>query len=133
MRPALKTCSIALLVLAGCSTDPTVKWAFDPHQEEGVHANVEVEWWYHWGFLTDEAGNEWAAFSSFFRTWKKDLPLTRYFLYDLTDLKNGTRKQRSAAPCSPASIATVGISIRPFPTIISPMFPTKTIARSMPI
>jgi len=87
---------LLLLVLVGCSTDQ-VNWAFDPHQEEGVHGNVEIEWWYHWGFLTDENGNEWAAFSSFFRTKSRKLPVTRYFLYDLTDLKSGKRSQRSAA------------------------------------
>jgi predicted secreted hydrolase len=85
------------LLAAGCASEPPVRWAFDPHQEEGVHGDVEVEWWYHWGFLTDDAGNEWTAFSAFFRTWKKDLPITRYFLYDLTDLKTGIRTYRSAA------------------------------------
>ena len=86
---------LLLLPIAACAPSP--RWAFDPHQEEGIHGNVEVEWWYHWGFLTDEAGNEWTAFSAFFRTWKKDLPITRYFLYDLTNLKTGTRTYRSAA------------------------------------
>lgn len=84
-----------LLLIAGCAAP--VPWAFDPHREEGVHGDVEVEWWYHWGFLTDEAGTEWAVFSSFFRTWKEKFPLTRYFLYDLTDLGKGTRTYRSAA------------------------------------
>ena len=74
-----------VLLFSGCASEHPVRWAFNPHQEEGIHGDVEVEWWYHWGFLTDEAGNEWTAFSAFFRTWKKDLPITRYFLYDLTN------------------------------------------------
>src|SRR6185295_3282046 len=87
--------AVALLAAVGCATP--VRWAFDPQAEEGIHADVEVEWWYHWGYLTDEAGGEWCSFSSFFRTWKKGFPLTRYFLYDLTDLKTGSRTYRSAA------------------------------------
>jgi len=88
---------VTLLALAGCASGNSFKWAFDPHQEEGIHDRVEVEWWYHWGFLTDETGKEWCAFSSFFRTWKEKFPVTRYFLYDLTDLTQGSRTSRSAA------------------------------------
>jgi predicted secreted hydrolase len=97
MTFTVRSLSLVALVLVGCSTGPQVKWAFDPQQEEGVHANVKVEWWYHWGFLTDETGNEWCAFSTFFRTWKEKFPVTRYFLYDLTDLTHGVRTSRSAA------------------------------------
>lgn len=92
MRPL----AAALLILAaGCATP--VPWAFDPEAEEGVHADVRVEWWYHWGFLEDEAGGRWTCFSSFFRTWKPGYPVTRYQLYDLTDLATGERRSRSAA------------------------------------
>ena len=97
MKRALAGVVLAVLVSAGCAGAPSPKWAYDPHQEEGIHGDVEVEWWYHWGFLTDDAGNEWCAFSAFFRTWKKNYPVTRYFLYDLTDLKQGVRRFRSAA------------------------------------
>ncbi len=92
MRPAL----LVLLVLAGCAA-PAPRWGFDPVAEEGVHADVRVEWWYHWGFLEDEVGGRWACFSSFFRTWKPGFPVTRYQLYDLTDLATGERRSRSAA------------------------------------
>lgn len=91
--------ALILLLLAGCATssDPEPKWAFDPDAEEGPHKDVEVEWWYHWGFLTDEAGGEWTLFTSFFRATKPGIPLMRYFLYDLTNLKTGERRYRSAA------------------------------------
>src|SRR5262245_15473687 len=91
----MKRLSFFLLAAVGCATP--VQWGFDPQAEEGIHGNVEVEWWYHWGYLTDEDGREWCSFSSFFRTWKTKFPLTRYFLYDLTDLKTGARSYRSAA------------------------------------
>jgi predicted secreted hydrolase len=93
MRPAF----LALLALVGCATAPAPRWAFDPVAEEGVHADVRVEWWYHWGFLEDEGGGRWTCFSSFFRTWKPGFPVTRYQLYDLTDLATGERRSRSAA------------------------------------
>jgi predicted secreted hydrolase len=86
---------LLLALLAGCSSAP--RWAFDPDREEGVHGEVDVEWWYHWGFLTDEDGREWTAFSAFFRTWKKGYAPSRYFIYDLTDLRTGERRYRSAA------------------------------------
>lgn len=86
-----------LLLLAGCAGAPPVRWAFDPDEHEGVHKDVEVEWWYHWGFLTDDEGTEWTCFSTFFRAWKKGFPQTRYYLYDLTDLRTGERRYRSAA------------------------------------
>ena len=97
MTSTVRLLALLAVVHIGCASAPRVNWAFDPHQEEGVHGGVDIEWWYHWGFLTDEAGNEWTAFSSFFRTRSKNLPVTRYFLYDLTDLKTGTRQHRSAA------------------------------------
>ena len=96
MNWPLRSVVVALLLSSACAS-PSPKWAYDPHQEEGVHGDVEVEWWYHWGFLTDDAGTEWCAFSAFFRTWKQKYPVTRYFLYDLTDLSRGVRNFRSAA------------------------------------
>lgn len=84
----------ALLVGSGCTSVP---WAFDVDREEGVHGGVTVEWWYHFGFLTDDAGGEWCCFSSFFRTHKAGLPITRYFIHDLANLKTGERTYRSAA------------------------------------
>jgi predicted secreted hydrolase len=65
--------------------------------EEGIHPGLPIEWWYHWGYLRDDEGGEWSLFSSFFRTWRQDVPLMRYQLYDLTDLRTGTRTSRSAA------------------------------------
>lgn len=119
--------AFALLAASACASPPPVRWAFDPHAEEGVHGNVEVEWWYHWGFLTDEAGNEWAAFSSFFRAWKKDLPVTRYFLYDLTDLRKGTRSTRSAAGAEvlPLVAALSGEAKLPTPHQVIPGLPLE--------
>src|SRR5258708_26242089 len=93
---AMRSALLALLFIAGCAV-PAPRWAFNPVAEEGVHAGVRVEWWYHWGFLEDEAGGKWCCFSSFFRTWKPGYPITRYQLYDLTNLAGGSRKSRSAA------------------------------------
>jgi predicted secreted hydrolase len=123
----MKRALLVVLAVAGCASEPPVRWAYDPHQEEGVHGNVEVEWWYHWGFLSDESGNEWAAFSAFFRAWKKDLPMTRYFLYDLTDLKRGTRQVRSAAGAEilPLVKALSGESKFPAPHQVIPGSPLE--------
>jgi len=92
----MRSVLLALLLIAGCAA-PAPRWAFEPAAEEGIHADVRVEWWYHWGFLEDEAGGKWCCFSSFFRTWKQGYPITRYQLYDLTNLASGERKSRSAA------------------------------------
>jgi predicted secreted hydrolase len=89
----LNTLRAGFLVIAGLLASCA---AYDIHEEEGIHGEVEVEWWYHWGYLTDDAGGEWACFSSFFRLWKKGIPLTRYLLYDLTDMKTGERSYRSS-------------------------------------
>ena len=88
--------SLLALLLAGCASSP-VPWAFDPDAEEGVHKDVEIEWWYHWGFLDDVDGGRWTLFTSFFRISKPGFQPSRYFLYDLTDLKTGERSYRSAA------------------------------------
>ncbi|MBV8879385.1 MAG: hypothetical protein JO332_05455 [Planctomycetaceae bacterium] len=92
----MRRLALVLLVLAGCAASGP-RWGFDPVAEEGVHADVRVEWWYHWGFLDDDAGGRWSCFSSFFRTWKPGFPITRYQLYDLTDLATGKRRSKSAA------------------------------------
>jgi predicted secreted hydrolase len=75
-----------LLVLLGCSGGP--RWAFDPDAEEGVHGDVSVEWWYHFGFLEDDAGGSWGWFSSFFRA-HGPLLSARYLIHELLDLKSG--------------------------------------------
>lgn len=94
----MRALALVLILAAGCaSPEPAPRWAFDPVAEEGVHADVRVEWWYHWGILEDDAGGRWSVFSSFFRTWKQGYPLTRYQLYDLTDLATGERRSKSAA------------------------------------
>lgn len=69
--------------------------AFNAHEEDGVHGNVDIEWWYHYGWLEDEAGGEYAWISSFFRFRAKDLAAGRYFIYDLVDLKTGQADYRS--------------------------------------
>src|SRR5688572_31382194 len=89
--------ALLLLLVSGCAGVAPATWAFDPDAEEGVHAKVEIEWWYHWGFLSDEAGREWTLFTTFFRILKPGFPPSRYFLYDLTDLATGERSYRSAA------------------------------------
>jgi len=104
-----------------------VPWAFDPEHEEGVHGDVRVEWWYHWGFLTDDAGGEWCCFSSFFRSHRPGLPITRYFLYDLADLKNGERRYRSAAGAEvlPLLQALTGATKFPSPHEVIPGGPLE--------
>ena len=87
---------VAILLFLMASSRPSLPaWAFDPDAEEGIHGGVEVEWWYHYGFLTDDAGTEWALFSDFFRSERKGAPLSRYLLYDLVDLKTGAHDYRS--------------------------------------
>ena len=95
------------ILLAGCATS-FPHFAYDPHAEEGVHGGVEVEWWYHFGFLTDDAGGEWAVFSAFFRAEKKGLPLSRYLLYDLLDLKSGAHEFRSRLGAEAAALFPLG-------------------------
>lgn len=84
---------LLLTLVAGCAAGPD--WAFDPEAEEGVHGNVQVEWWYHFGWLTDEDGREWAFFSSFFRAKLGKLPRLRYLIHDLIDLETGARDYHS--------------------------------------
>jgi predicted secreted hydrolase len=78
--------ALPLLLLLGCAGG--ARWAFDPDAEEGVHGNVAVEWWYHYGFLTDDAGGEWGWYSSFFRANGSGLS-ARYLIHELLDLKTG--------------------------------------------
>ncbi len=122
MRPLL----LAVLVLAGCAA-PAPRWAFDPHAEEGVHNDVRVEWWYHWGYLQDDAGGRWACFSSFFRAHKPGIPVTRYFLYDLTDLATGERQSRSAAGAEilPLVASLTGEAKFPKPHLVIPGAPLE--------
>lgn len=128
VRPRLALLAAALAISAGCAGDaPPLRWAYEPLREEGVHADVQVEWWYHWGFLTDDAGGEWCVFSAFFRTWKPNFPITRYFLYDLTDLKSGTRTFRSAAGAEilPLVAALSGQAKLPAPHEVIPGAPLE--------
>ncbi len=80
-----------LLCLSACSASG---FPYDPDAEEGVHGGVDVEWWYHFGWLTDEDGGEWTCFSSFFRTRYKGAGGFRYLIHDLTDLKTGKGEYR---------------------------------------
>lgn len=123
----MRLSALALLVLAGCAADPEPRWGFDPNSEEGVHADVRVEWWYHWGLLEDESGGGWCCFSSFFRTWKPGLPVTRYQLYDLTSLPTGERRSRSAAGAEllPLMKSLTGQSHLPRPHEIIPGEPLE--------
>ncbi|HYE99132.1 MAG TPA: lipocalin family protein [Planctomycetota bacterium] len=89
----IRSLALSLLLAAGCAA-PGYDWGFDPDAEEGVHGGVPVEWWYHWGFLTDETGGEWAWFSSFFRAHGQGLA-ARYLLHDLLDMKSGKSDYRS--------------------------------------
>jgi predicted secreted hydrolase len=118
---------LALLAASGCTSDPPVKWAFDPTREEGIHADVQVEWWYHWGYLTDESGGEWCCFSAFFRTWKEKFPITRYYLYDLTNFSKGSRQFRSAAGAEilPLVTALSGETKLPSPHAVIPGVPLE--------
>lgn len=94
-RAAFAAFFVLLALLLAFTRSSLPSWAFDPDLEEGPHAGVEVEWWYHYGYLADDAGGEWAVFSAFFRAEKKGMPLSRYFLYDLLDLKTGAHDYRS--------------------------------------
>jgi predicted secreted hydrolase len=81
------------LLLAGCAGGPAP--AFTVDQEEGVHGDVSVEWWYHFGWLSDARGADWAVFSSFFRYRAPGAPFQRYALSDLIDLRSGEGHYRS--------------------------------------
>lgn len=107
MRP------LALLLLIGSScTLP--RFAFDVDKEEGLHEGAAIEWWYHFGWLTDEDGGEWAWVSSFFRVAPKG---TRYLIYDLIDLKTGRAEYRSlmGSEAVPALLLVTGKSEPPSP------------------
>ena len=82
----------ATALLAGCVG---VHPAFDPEAEEGVHGDVEIEWWYHYGWLEDEDGGRWAWVSSFFRTVRPKTGLARYLITDLINLDTGQGHFRS--------------------------------------
>jgi predicted secreted hydrolase len=116
---------LALAALASCSAGP--EWAYDPDREEGVHADVEVEWWYHFGWLSDEDGGDWAWVSSFFRYKDETLPQSRYLLYDLIDLKTGKSSYRSrlGAEAIAAFTAATGISKLPAPHDLLPGRPLE--------
>lgn len=74
-----------LLILAGCASP-----AFQFDEQEGVH-DVEIEWWYHAGFLNER----YAWFSSFFRKRDPSGDVHRYLIYDLIDLRTGRSRYRS--------------------------------------
>jgi predicted secreted hydrolase len=107
-RAGLVAFFVLLGFLLASSRPARTTWAFDPDQEEGIHGGVEVEWWYHFGFLTDDAGKEWAVFSAFFRAQKKGAPLTRYLLYDLLDLKTGEHDYRSRLGAEAMALMALG-------------------------
>ena len=127
MNRPLAISALALLAACGGASEPPVRWAFDPDLEEGVHGDVQIEWWYHWGFLTDEAGGEWCCFSSFFRTHDVGLPATRYFIYDLANLQTGERRYRSAAGAEalPLFTALSGATKFPAPHQVIPGAPLE--------
>jgi predicted secreted hydrolase len=81
--------SLLLLALLASCASPS-RFAYDPIANEGVHAGAEVEWWYHFGWLSDDAGTDWAWVSSFFRYRGQ-----RYLIHDLIDLKTGRGDYRS--------------------------------------
>ncbi|HZE97402.1 MAG TPA: lipocalin family protein [Planctomycetota bacterium] len=119
--------TLGLLTAAGCAAPPAATWAFDPAAEEGVHGDVRVEWWYHWGFLEDDAGGRWTVFSSFFRSLRPGQPPTRYQLYDLTNLATGERSSRSAvgAELLPLVKALTGDTKLPRPHLLIPGEPLE--------
>jgi predicted secreted hydrolase len=107
--PALFGLSSLLLGALLATSEPSIPaWAFDPDKEEGVHGAVEVEWWYHYGYLTDDAGGEWALFSSFFRFQPKGRGPSRYLLYDLLDLKTGAHDYRSRLGAEAMALISLG-------------------------
>ncbi len=116
---------LLLSALLGCSAGPD--WAFDPDREEGVHSGVEVEWWYHYGWLSDEDGGEWAWVSSFFRYKAGTLPQSRYLISDLIDLKTGRGRYRSrlGAEALAAFTRTTGIPRLPAPHDVIPGEPLE--------
>jgi len=77
--------SLGLLFLVACAAP-----AFRFDEQEGVH-EVDIEWWYHAGYL----GDRYAFFSSFFRKRGSSGDTHRYLIYDLIDLKTGESRYRS--------------------------------------
>ena len=113
-----------LSALAACqSVSP---FAFDPDAEEGVHGGVTVEWWYHFGWLTDDTGKEWAHFSSFFRAQRSTGPVGRYLIYDLTDLATGKKDFHSlVGEESPKPLKALGLRAIPPPHRVIPGSPLE--------
>lgn len=96
-------------------------------REEGVHGPVDVEWWYHFGWLTDEDGGDWAWVSSFFRYNPKIGPAYRYELSDLVDLKTGRAAYRSrvGSEAFPVIQALTGQAALPAPHQWIPGLPAE--------
>jgi predicted secreted hydrolase len=92
-----------------------------------VHADVDVEWWYHFGWLTDEDGGEWAWVSSFFRYRSDTLPPSRYLLHDLIDLRTGKGRYRSrlGAEAIAAFTGATGLAALPPPHEVIPGAPLE--------
>jgi predicted secreted hydrolase len=111
--------------LLSCAGGPAPRWAFDPDREEGVHDDVTIEWWYHFGWLTDEEGGEWASVSSFFRYQPSGGPLSRYLITDLIDLKTGRADYRSRvgveAAAAVAALTGQAALPRPHEVIAEPL------------
>ncbi len=118
--------SAPLAALLACAGGPSPRWAFDPDREQGVHA-VMIEWWYHFGWLTDESGGEWASVSSFFRFQPSSGPLSRYLICDLIDLKTGRAAYRSrvGAEALAAVAAFTGPAQLPPPHEVIPGMPQE--------
>ena len=123
----LRALAIATLAALLSCAPAGPRFAFDPEREEGVHGGVDVEWWYHFGWLSDETGGRWAWFSSFFRYQPKEGPLVRYLIYDLTDLETGERSyvSRVGAEALPAIAAVTGNPKPPEPHGVIPGAPRE--------
>lgn len=117
---------LAALGAVACSAT-RLRFAFDPEREEGVHGEVDVEWWYHFGWLNDVEGGRWAWFSSFFRYQPKEGPLVRYLIYDLVDLSTGQRTyvSRVGAEALPGIAAVTGNPRPPEPHGVIPGTPLE--------
>lgn len=55
-------------------------------EDTGPHIISNIEWWYHFSYLTGDQGGRYATMASFFRVGETELKKGHYLIYSLIDL-----------------------------------------------